>query len=362
MALGGRVGDTGETGASEIGAGETGAGEIGAGPAVDGPDTGATAAQGADATRRTRPGRHRRPRPLVLVALVAALAAGLGALVIGPATGTAAAARVTCDQFGSFGVSADKYVVQNNRWGSDKEQCITENGPTGFVVSSSKATNTAGPAGYPSIYRGCNYGYCTKDAQFPAQVATLGQVRSSWVTSGPTAVPAATTAPAATTPKATTPTTVKPGTTATTTPKAAATTVPAAAPAPVSQYNTAYDIWFNRTNSSVGRNNGAEMMIWLNRTSWVQPIGKKYYEAIIDNNRWEIWYGQLDGLPVISYVSKTAKTSVSNLAIEKFVADSVARGVVNRSWYLTSVQAGFEPWTGGTGLTTKSFSVTRNGR
>lgn len=353
MALGGRVDDTADTGA----------GENGTAPAVAGPDTGATTAPGADATRRTRPGRHRRPRPLVLVALVAALAAGLGALVVGPTTGTAAGPRVTCEQFGSFGVSGDKYVVQNNRWGSDKEQCITENGPTGFKVSSSKATNNAGPAGYPSIYRGCNYGYCTKDSPFPAQVATLGQVRSSWVTSGPTAAPAATTAPAGatTTTRAATPTTVKPGTPATTT-KPAATAVPAAAPAPVSQYNTSYDIWFNRTNSSVGRNNGAEMMIWLNRTSWVQPIGKKYYEAIIDNNRWEIWYGQLDGLPVISYVSKTAKTQVSNLAIERFVADAVARGVVNRSWYLTSVQAGFEPWTGGTGLTTTSFSVTRNGR
>jgi hypothetical protein len=28
---------------------------------------------------------------------------------------------------------------------------------------------------------------------------------------------------------------------------------------------------------------------------------------------------------------------------------------------MTSVQAGFEPWTGGTGLRTSSFSVTRNG-
>jgi hypothetical protein len=28
---------------------------------------------------------------------------------------------------------------------------------------------------------------------------------------------------------------------------------------------------------------------------------------------------------------------------------------------MTSVQAGFEPWTGGQGLRTNSFSVTRNG-
>jgi hypothetical protein len=29
---------------------------------------------------------------------------------------------------------------------------------------------------------------------------------------------------------------------------------------------------------------------------------------------------------------------------------------------MTSVQAGFEPWIGGTGLATTNFSVTRNGQ
>ena len=38
------------------------------------------------------------------------------------------------------------------------------------------------------------------------------------------------------------------------------------------------------------------------------------------------------------------------------------RGVVKSSWYMKSVQAGFEPWTGGPGLRTNSFSVTRNGK
>ncbi|MDT7742209.1 MAG: hypothetical protein QOE59_1287, partial [Actinomycetota bacterium] len=42
--------------------------------------------------------------------------------------------------------------------------------------------------------------------------------------------------------------------------------------------------------------------------------------------------------------------------------DAMLRGVVKSNWYLTSVQAGFEPWTGGTGLRTNSFSVTRNGQ
>ena len=31
-----------------------------------------------------------------------------------------------------------------------------------------------------------------------------------------------------------------------------------------------------------------------------------------------------------------------------------------RSWYLTSIQAGFEPWQGGAGLAVNSFSASVN--
>jgi hypothetical protein len=274
---------------------------------------------GVGGSRRTRPGRHRARRPLVIVALVAALAAGLGALVVGPAMGSAAAPRQTCDQFGSLGVSGDKYVIQNARWGADTKQCITENGPSGFIVDTAEHTNTKGPAGYPSIYRGCNYGYCTKTSPFPAQVYNLGAIRSSWATTGPTD-------------------------------KAA-----------VQQYNTAYDIWFHPTKDNPGRPQGAELMIWLNRTSWVQPIGKPYYDVTIAGTKWTVWYGKADP-PVISYVRKTPVTSVTNLPLDAFARDAMLRGVVKPTWWLQSVQAGFEPWTGGAGLTTTSFSVTRNGQ
>ncbi|WP_263992013.1 GH12 family glycosyl hydrolase domain-containing protein [Mycobacterium bourgelatii] len=30
---------------------------------------------------------------------------------------------------------------------------------------------------------------------------------------------------------------------------------------------------------------------------------------------------------------------------------------VNQSWYLTSIQAGFEPWQGGVGLAVESFDA-----
>src|SRR5206468_2633309 len=39
----------------------------------------------------------------------------------------------------------------------------------------------------------------------------------------------------------------------------------------------------------------------------------------------------------------------------------IGRGYASSSWYLTSIQAGFEPWSGGTGLAVNSFAVTTGG-
>ena len=259
-------------------------------------------------------GSGRRTWGVLAVLLVSALSAA--AMLAGVATGQAAPARTTCDQFGSFPVAGAKYVVQNDRWGASTEQCISAF-DTGFTLTSAKHVNNTGPAGYPSIYRGCNYGYCTASSPFPRLVSDVGALRSSWATSGPTG-------------------------------------------GGTQQYNTAYDIWFDPTATNAGRPKGAEMMVWLNRTAWVQPIGRKYTEVSIAGTVWEVWYGTID-LPVLSFVRKAPTTSVANLPLDSFVRTAQSYGVVKPNWYLTSVQAGFEPWTGGTGLTTRSFSVTRNG-
>jgi hypothetical protein len=266
-------------------------------------------------TVQTGSGRVRGTGRWIAGAVIAALVAT--GLLAGAGSGSAAPAR-TCEQFGSFPLAGATYVVQNNRWGASTEQCITAAASgVGFTVDTARHTNNAGPAAYPSIYRGCVYGYCTVRSPFPRKVSDLGNLRSSWATSRPTA-------------------------------------------GGTQQYDTAYDIWFDPSATQAGRNTGAEMMIWLNRTSWVQPIGQKYDEIVLAGTRWEVWYGRID-LPVISFVRKTPTTSVSNLPLTDFVREATRAGVVKPTWYLTSVQAGFEPWTGGTGLRTSSFSVTRNG-
>lgn len=43
-----------------------------------------------------------------------------------------------------------------------------------------------------------------------------------------------------------------------------------------------------------------------------------------------------------------------------FARQAVSRGLAQNNWYLTSVQAGFEPWQNGAGLAVTSFSSSVN--
>ena len=45
-----------------------------------------------------------------------------------------------------------------------------------------------------------------------------------------------------------------------------------------------------------------------------------------------------------------------------FIDDVRNRGAITNSWYLTSIQAGFEPWQGGAGLAVTNFSADRQRR
>lgn len=49
-----------------------------------------------------------------------------------------------------------------------------------------------------------------------------------------------------------------------------------------------------------------------------------------------------------------------NLDVKHFINDSIQRGYAQSGWYLTSIQAGFEIWQGGTGLKVNSFAAKVN--
>lgn len=262
--------------------------------------------------------RHRTLALLIGMLMLPALAAPL----FGVAPIVRAASVNTCDQYGTWNVTptSKNYVVQNNRWGASTQQCIAgDNANTSWSVTTSQhnlATNGP-PAGYPSIYKGCHYGNCTTNSGMPKQQSAIGSAPSSW-----------------------------------------SITVPSSG-----SWNAAYDIWFNKTSSSSGQNNGAEMMIWLNSRN-VQPAGTRVASNVsIAGAQWDVWYTTVSGSGVTwNYIAykRTSGTGSVNFDLKAFFNDAQNRGYIQSSWWLTSIQAGFEMWVGGAGLRTNSFSATVN--
>jgi hypothetical protein len=245
---------------------------------------------------------------LVAGVLVAA-GAGLGA-------DSAQAATQICEKFGSTTLSSGKYVVINNNWGDDTTQCITTS-TNGFAIttaSHNKATNGA-PGSYPAIYAGCHYNNCSSGSGLP--MAVTNSAFASVSTSVSMSYPSSGT------------------------------------------YDAAYDIWFDPTARKDGQNTGAELMVWLNHAGSIQPVGSKVGTVSLAGGSWDVWYGN-SGWNVVSYVRQQGTSSI-NFNVKTFFDDMVNRGYAQRSWYLTSVQAGFEPWIGGTGLAVNSFSYSTSG-
>jgi hypothetical protein len=240
-----------------------------------------------------------------LVPLVAFL--GVLGVVLPAARGDAG-----CDQYGTTSVDGGRYVVQNNEWNSSSPQCVSTSGGTGWEVSvaDQNAGTDGPPAAYPSIFRGCHWGRCTTSSGLPIQVSGLGSVRSSWSASAPAS----------------------------------------------GVYDTAYDVWFNKTPTTSGQPDGAELMIWLNSRGGVHPAGSVVATTTIDGATWQVWTTRMSGWNSVAYARTQQTSTASNLDIKAFTRDAVQRGSIDPSWYLVDGEAGFEIWQGGRGLTTHSFS------
>ncbi|MGL4339186.1 MAG: GH12 family glycosyl hydrolase domain-containing protein, partial [Rhodoglobus sp.] len=124
-------------------------------------------------------------------------------------------------------------------------------------------------------------------------------------------------------------------------------------------WNASLDLWFDPTKRTNGRNTGAELMIWAHHMGPAQPVGQKKATVTLEGAQWDVWTGNI-GHNVISYVRQQPTDSMKDFSIKAFVNDAVARGQIDPTHYMTSVQAGFEPWVGGTGLAVKNFSFTAN--
>jgi len=250
------------------------------------------------------------------VALVAAVMTAAGVLTQVVATQVASADTVLCDQFASTQIQHGRYVVQNNRWGSSATQCVNVTG-AGFSITQQdgvKPTNGP-PNSYPSVYYGCHYGNCSSGTILPLQASTSAFAAVS--TSVTMKFPGA------------------------------------------GIWDAAYDIWFDPTPRTNGQNTGAEIMVWLNHQGGIQPVGAPVGTVTLAGGSWTVWEGNI-GWNVVSYV-RTSATTTASFPVSAFYGDAVRRGFAQTAWYLTSIQAGFEPWQGGVGLTVNSFSVATSG-
>jgi hypothetical protein len=249
------------------------------------------------------------------LALPAALLAAGGALAVLPASSSEAATTLLCNSQ-TRSVAGGAYMVDNNEWGSGAPECVSADGSADFAVANSSIANTnhGPPGGYPAIYKGCHWGACTAGSGFPIRVSDIhpGTVTTSWSTSQP---------------------------------------------GRRGVYNVAYDIWFNQTPDTSGQPTGTELMIWLNHRGRVHPFRYTVARNVsIGGRRYNVWFGR-QAWNTVSYTMTSATTSVSNLDLRPLIADAVRRGYISSSWYLIDVEAGFELWRGGAGLTTKTFSV-----
>jgi cellulase/cellobiase CelA1 len=238
------------------------------------------------------------------------VASSLVAVALG---GNASADTLICEQYGSTTIQG-RYVVQNNRWGTTAQQCInvTSSGFEITTLNGSSPTNGA-PTAYPSVFFGCHYTNCSPGTNLPIQVSQISSATSSIsyrYVSGAT-------------------------------------------------YNASYDIWLDPSPKRDGVNQ-MEIMIWLNRQGSIQPIGSVVGTANLAGRTWEVWRGSNGSNNVISYVAPSAISSL-NFSVLDFINDTRNRGAITNSWYLTSIQAGFEPWQGGVGLAVTSFSANVNG-
>ncbi|MFE6281702.1 cellulose binding domain-containing protein [Streptomyces sp. NPDC057877] len=257
---------------------------------------------------RPLPRGTRTPHAL-LGTLLTALATVVALLTAAPA---AQADTLICEQYGST-VIQGRYVVQNNRWGTSATQCVNAT-DTGFTVTQadgSVPTNGA-PKSYPSVFNGCHYTNCSPGTNLPAQISTISSAPSS-ISYGYVGN---------------------------------------------AVYNASYDIWLDPTPRTDGVNR-TEIMIWFNRVGSIQPIGSPVGNATVGGRSWEIWTGSNGSNDVISFVAPSAISSW-NFDVMDFVRQAVSRGMAQNNWYLTSIQAGFEPWQNGAGLAVNSFSSSVN--
>jgi cellulose 1,4-beta-cellobiosidase len=222
-------------------------------------------------------------------------------------------------QYGSTPVMGGEYSVMNNVWGSttDVQELSVDTSRTYFSVIQSEASNTGNsPASYPFIYKGCHFGACTsKDNPLPMRINQIKSAPFTWSIS-------------------------KEGVSG--------------------NLDCSYESWFDVAGTSY--THAAELMVWINYQGSIEPGGNQVATVQIGGHSWNVFFAPAAtwNWNYIAYEITDPTDSVS-LDLKDFIRDAASRGYLYTIWYLDNMEAGFEIWTDGTGLTTKSFSASVTG-
>ncbi|MEK8031238.1 RICIN domain-containing protein [Ideonella sp. DXS29W] len=231
-------------------------------------------------------------------------------------------AQTKCDRYDTVPVLSDTYIVQNNFYNpAGGSQCINVDAGTGsFSVTGNNQVPTNGaPGGYPSIYKGCHWGGCTKNSGLPLVLGSVNSAPTKWSVTPP-----------------------GPG-----------------------QWNISYDVWFAQTPTPNGQPDGTEIMVWINRSGSVTPAGHRAGNVNINGMDWEVWEAPIrsagfnETWHIVSYVATSPRNEV-NFDLKPFFNDARNRNLLSDSWYLIDVEAGFEIWQNGYNGRSNYFEVDFN--
>lgn len=211
----------------------------------------------------------------------------------------------------STSVMDGEYNVMNNVWGASTAQCLeVDLEGTYWKVSLSEHNNPGGSvASYPAIFKGDHWGWSTiKNNPFPKKIIDIESAPFTWIIC----------------------TEDIPGT-----------------------WNASFEAWFDSTGTGYQYN--GELMIWINYGGGAGPGGSFVGTANIDGHTWYVYYAAWSW-NYIAYKIKNVVDTV-NLDLRDFVHDAVKRGYLDPEWYMRNMEAGFEIWRQGQGLTTYHYEA-----
>lgn len=212
-----------------------------------------------------------------------------------------------------------KYWVNNNVWGRADgagSQCVWENGLNGDNLSWGTSWTWAGDTtkvkSYASAVLGWHWGWKTTGTGLPIQLSAGKAVNTSWnftVTQKTSNI-----------------------------------------------MNVSYDLWFHSVSSPDWPDQPTdEVMVWLYKSGGAGPVGTKQATVTVGGTTWDLYRGNI-GWNVYSFV-RTSNTTTADLNLTDFTNDLAGRGWLDKTKYLSSVQAGTEVFTGSGQLDTNAYSV-----